>query len=89
MNTGCKVRWAGMVTTSLSQSYQLLECRATEPRENKIVAKGETEWENRKQALEMIFYLNSFTYHEHVRYCSRKSFYWVFFQFDNMWDIKW
>ena len=65
--------------------------RATKPRENKIMVKGETEWENGKQALETMFYLNSFIYHWATKtWGSRKSFYEFFFNpTDEMFDIKW
>ena len=57
MHTGWKVRWAGMVTTSRSQSLTTPRMRGYQASENKILAKGGTEWENRKW-----YYLNSFTY---------------------------
>ena len=42
---------------------QRLECGATKAREKQIMAKGETERAKDKQALETIFYLNTFTSH--------------------------
>ena len=59
---------------------QRLECRATKPRENKILVKGGTEWEKGKQVLETTFYLNSFTYHWPTKtWGCQKSFYSIFF----------
>ena len=41
--------------------YQHPKCKAAKPCGNKILAKGETERENSKQAPKTIFHLNSFT----------------------------
>ena len=47
MHAGWKVRWAGMVTTSHSQSLATTH-------ENKIMTKGETERRTGKQVFETI-----------------------------------
>jgi len=76
MHAGWKVGWAGMVTTSPSQSLATPQKRCYQGSRKQNYGKGRKRKWNSKQALETIFYLNRFTSHRATKtWGSRKLFY--------------